>query len=589
MAIASRQHPLLLWLEGAGFEGSLSLGAYYLLLFACGWFVLRRGRAWARSRSFLVGSSKKSEGGDGVDVSDKAPQLSYVDSPRNRRLLARTTLLARPYKPSPWLGHRLGGHMQSFMFATWCPPADRAMVSRLVTRQDQVESSFDGGAFRMDWFDLKGTPLPADAPVVFVLPGVVGQGTNVYIRHLAAHVSTKYGWRVVTKNWRGIGLELSTRRPETWDNVAVSDTRDAIRHIRRTVGGGVPVLGVGFSFGGCMLTAIAGSVPQEEHGLCGLVSISGLFDMAAMMRHIAEQYAYPYGFANTKVTVKNYRKFKVLETLTAEADVSGGGRSSANSSSNSSSSSSKGSSSDDALVGVGGSSLSLSSSSSRSTGLMRTRKTLHSSAAAAAAAAESAEPAGATAMPMLLPVATAAVTAPSSSSSLPSTTAAAAAAAATAASPPKLVTAKEMAAMKDPTAFHEALTLPFTGDASVDAYFQRIDGIMSKDVASVTVPTLCLLAKDDPLCPPHAWVGALEAAAKSEGIVVAVTEHGGHCGWFDGLGAGSWLDRAAGDFLASALELSKESPLPPSSPSPASSASDGGPATATVAAVSALG
>jgi len=28
-----------------------------------------------------------------------------------------------------------------------------------------------------------------------------------------------------------------------------------------------------------MLTAIAGSVPQEEHGLCGLVSLSGLFDM----------------------------------------------------------------------------------------------------------------------------------------------------------------------------------------------------------------------------------------------------------------------------------------------------------------------
>ncbi|CAN0388873.1 unnamed protein product, partial [Hapterophycus canaliculatus] len=102
--------------------------------------------------------------------------------------------------------------MQSFMFATWCPPRDRAMVSRLVSRQDQVESSFDGGVFRMDWFDLSGTPLAADAPVVFVLPGVVGQGTNVYIRHLAAHVATKYGWRVVTKNWRGIGLGLSTKR-----------------------------------------------------------------------------------------------------------------------------------------------------------------------------------------------------------------------------------------------------------------------------------------------------------------------------------------------------------------------------------------
>lgn len=113
MAMTSpRQHPLLLWLDATGYEGSLSLGAYYLLLFACAWFVLRRGRAWARSRSLLVGNiNKKSEGGDGdgAAVRHKPPQLTYVDSPRNRRLLARTSLLARPYKPSPWLGHRVSG------------------------------------------------------------------------------------------------------------------------------------------------------------------------------------------------------------------------------------------------------------------------------------------------------------------------------------------------------------------------------------------------------------------------------------------------------------------------------------------------
>lgn len=40
------------------------------------------------------------------------------------------------------------------------------------------------------------------------------------------------------------------------------------------------------------------------------VSISGLFDMAAMMKHIAEQYAYPYGFANTKVRRKRLTVFQ---------------------------------------------------------------------------------------------------------------------------------------------------------------------------------------------------------------------------------------------------------------------------------------
>lgn len=102
----SRQHPLLLWLDAAGWEGSVSLVAYYLLLFVCGWYVLRRGRAWARARLSLVGDGK-SGGGDGAVVGDKAPKLTYVDSERNRRLLARTPLLGRPYVPSPWLGHRV--------------------------------------------------------------------------------------------------------------------------------------------------------------------------------------------------------------------------------------------------------------------------------------------------------------------------------------------------------------------------------------------------------------------------------------------------------------------------------------------------
>lgn len=61
----------------------------------------------------------------------------------------------------------------------------------------------------------------------------------------------------------------------------------------------------------------------------------------------------------------------------------------------------------------------------------------------------------------------------------------------------------------------------------------------------VKVPALALLARDDPLCPPSAWEGALERAAKSEGIIVAITDKGGHCGWFDGLGAGSWVDRVS--------------------------------------------
>lgn len=56
--------------------------------------------------------------------------------------------------------------------------------------------------------------------------------------------------------------------------------------IRRTVGRSVPVRGVRFNYSGCMPTAIAGAVLQEGHGLCGLVGSSGLFDIAAVVRHV---------------------------------------------------------------------------------------------------------------------------------------------------------------------------------------------------------------------------------------------------------------------------------------------------------------
>ena len=50
---------------------------------------------------------------------------------------------------------------------------------------------------------------------------------------------------------------------------------------------------------------------------------------------------------------------------------------------------------------------------------------------------------------------------------------------------PAFVTAGEMSKMKDASAFHEAFTLPFTGDATVEAFFERIERIMGSGVSSV--------------------------------------------------------------------------------------------------------
>lgn len=130
----TRQHPLLLWFNilDADTEYNVlllrcwpSLGAYYVLLFACGWFVLqwfRRGRPWARAQSFLAGigwAGGKSDGDGGGNTKNAKkkqpvlPQLLYRESARNRRLLSKTMMLRQPYVPSPWLGHRVSFQRQS--------------------------------------------------------------------------------------------------------------------------------------------------------------------------------------------------------------------------------------------------------------------------------------------------------------------------------------------------------------------------------------------------------------------------------------------------------------------------------------------
>jgi predicted alpha/beta-fold hydrolase len=40
----------------------------------------------------------------------------------------------------------------------------------------------------------------------------------------------------------------------------------------------VPMIGVGFSFGGALLTTTVGNVTKEQHTLSAVVSVSGLFD-----------------------------------------------------------------------------------------------------------------------------------------------------------------------------------------------------------------------------------------------------------------------------------------------------------------------
>ncbi|KAL3689612.1 hypothetical protein R1sor_015921 [Riccia sorocarpa] len=80
---------------------------------------------------------------------------------------------------------------------------------------------------------------------------------------------------------------------------------------------------------------------------------------------------------------------------------------------------------------------------------------------------------------------------------------------------------------------------------TVDSYYRKSGS--AQFVESVTVPLLCVSAEDDPVCTKEAI--PYDECRVNPNIVLAITKHGGHLGFFEGLGANSlWYIRALTEF-----------------------------------------
>jgi len=101
--------------------------------------------------------------------------------------------------------------------------------------------------------------------------------------------------------------------------------------------------------------------------------------------------------------------------------------------------------------------------------------------------------------------------------------------------------------------FHARL-YPLAGYKSVEDYFE---GSNPMEVAlDVATPMLVINAADDPVCVERNVLHHLGDLQTLPRMTLALTRHGGHCGFFEGALAGeSWADRAVVDYLAAAHRL----------------------------------
>jgi predicted alpha/beta-fold hydrolase len=96
--------------------------------------------------------------------------------------------------------------------------------------------------------------------------------------------------------------------------------------------------------------------------------------------------------------------------------------------------------------------------------------------------------------------------------------------------------------------FDAAATAPLHGFAGADDYYTRSSSLPF--LPTITVPTLCVSALDDPFLPPEATRRAQRAA--SSAVTFVVTEQGGHAGFVAarGLTPVYWAEELVVDFLA---------------------------------------
>lgn len=202
-------------------------------------------------------------------------------------IVAKLGALHRRLNITPWA---MVSHMQCTLFIIW--PLMSYKGRRAIHFQREMLQLRDGDV-ALDWICVDGASPPAAdhrGVIVLQLPGIVGKYSNKYLCRFAQYS----GFPCVVKSWRGIGCDLSSARPETWDPHAVKDTLEVGTYLR----GAYPhakLIIMGWSHGGNVaLCALA----QGQHLFDAGILVSAPSDLSVAIPAV-EQVRFPYAYVNT--------------------------------------------------------------------------------------------------------------------------------------------------------------------------------------------------------------------------------------------------------------------------------------------------
>ena len=115
----------------------------------------------------------------------------------------------------------------------------------------------DGGVVALDTEDLQESDrLPADAPVLLLLPGLTGGSEDSYVQHAVVHARS-VGIRAVVFNSRGTS-ESPVTTAQFYSASYTGDLRCVVAHVAAQLPHGVPLFAAGWSLGANILTRYLG-------------------------------------------------------------------------------------------------------------------------------------------------------------------------------------------------------------------------------------------------------------------------------------------------------------------------------------------
>jgi hypothetical protein len=175
------------------------------------------------------------------------PRVVAQPNKWNDALLALCPYFTKPYELPAILNN---GHVET-IFAALFRRRPHILYDRELVHMP------DGGVVALDSEDLPASDqLPADAPVLILLPGLTGGSEDSYVQHAVVH-ARQAGIRAVVFNSRGTSASPVTTA-QFYSASYTGDLRCVISHVASQLPPGVPVFAAGWSLGANILTKYLG-------------------------------------------------------------------------------------------------------------------------------------------------------------------------------------------------------------------------------------------------------------------------------------------------------------------------------------------